>query len=107
MTEPLLFSTKALDVQADRIRSLIRTFVETCTSGSATPDFPRGVQRAKRDLELADIKFRQEASFSGPHELAMFLKWGLARVARVKNGFEVRGFLDIDDYIVWRAQEEG
>lgn len=56
---------------------------------------------------MAAIKFKQEAGFAGPHELAMLLKWGFARLARVKNGFEVRGFLDVDDYIAWRAQEEG
>ena len=35
------------------------------------------------------------------------LKWGLARIARVTSGFELRGFLDFNDYLAWRIQEEG
>lgn len=58
-------------------------------------------------MHLANTKFLTEAGFAGPHELSMLLKWGLARIARVKNGYEVRGFLEIDDYMVWRMQEEG
>jgi hypothetical protein len=106
LKEPFLFSTKALDVSSARVRSLVRCFVATCEP-SNTSYFPARHRPDRRDLHLANGTFLQEARFSGPHELGMLLKWGLARIARVKTGYEVRGFVEHDDYMTWRASEEG
>lgn len=108
-----MFSTKALDVSAARVRSLVHSFVATCESSAGRSTYsagsaaPTAYPTDRRDIHLANAKFLQEAGFAGPHELSLLLKWALARIARVKNGFEIRGFLDLDDYSTWRIQEEG
>ncbi|KAF8329758.1 uncharacterized protein EI90DRAFT_1341600 [Cantharellus anzutake] len=101
---PLLFSTQALDVSAARVRSLIRTFLVTCQS----PNLPHSSapRRSPMSATQAEAKWREELKFADPHALAMVLKWGLARIARVQSGFEVRGFISLDDYILWRSKEE-
>jgi hypothetical protein len=91
LTTPFIFSALALDVSAPAVNRLIESFLKTCTS----PD------------PSTDRKWRDEARFAGPHELGICLRWGLARVARVFGGQEVRGLLSYDSYIEWRDSELG
>ncbi|QRV95888.1 hypothetical protein RhiJN_23906 [Ceratobasidium sp. AG-Ba] len=91
LSTPLLFSTQALDVSAPRVRNLIRAFLGTCSDP---------VSRS------GDARFREEARFAGPHELAMTIRWGLARIVRMVNGLETHGFLDFEVYRAWRFSEE-
>lgn len=78
----------------------------TCEPSNLS-DFPTSRRPDRRGLHIANESFLQEARFAGPHELSMLLKWGLARIARVKTGYEVRGFIELDHYMTWRASEEG
>ncbi|EIN04164.1 hypothetical protein PUNSTDRAFT_138889 [Punctularia strigosozonata HHB-11173 SS5] len=89
LTTPFLFSSSALDVSASGVRRLVGAFLEWCR----TPTAER------------DAAWREEARFAGPHELAMALRWGLARVVRVSGGQEIRGLLDYKDYVDWRDAE--
>ncbi|KAG8989665.1 hypothetical protein FRB90_002136 [Tulasnella sp. 427] len=91
LTTPLLFSSQALDVSANRVRSLVRSFLGSCNRPSA----PTG-----------DAKWREDARLAGPHELGMVLRWGLARLMRVVNGVYVRGMLEWDVYVQWKTDEE-
>ncbi|KAG8686107.1 hypothetical protein FRC08_012743, partial [Ceratobasidium sp. 394] len=91
LSTPLLFSTQALDVSAPRVRNLIRAFLGTCSDP---------ISRA------GDARFREEARFAGPHEVAMTIRWGLARIVRMVNGTETHGFMDFDVYRAWRTSEE-
>ncbi|KAF8577497.1 hypothetical protein K439DRAFT_1364585 [Ramaria rubella] len=91
LTTPLLFSSKAIDISPSRIKRLIDTFLRTCSNfrpGSST-----------------DLKWREEAQFSGPHELAMMLRWGLARIVRIFQGHDARGILSWESYLRWREDE--
>ncbi|KAF8501207.1 hypothetical protein JB92DRAFT_2977043 [Gautieria morchelliformis] len=93
LTTPLLFSNHAIDISPTRIKRLIDTFLRTCSNycpGTAP-----------------DIKWREEAQFSGPHELAMTLRWGLARIVRISQGQETRGILSWETYLRWREDEGG
>lgn len=91
LTTPLLFSSQALDVSGNRVRSLVRSFLGSCHRPSA----PTG-----------DAKWREDAMLAGPHELGMVLRWGLARLMRVVNGVYVRGMLEWDVYVQWKSDEE-
>jgi len=55
----------------------------------------------------ADRKWREEAQFSGPHELGMMLRWGLARIIRIHGGQETRGIIAWEHYLRWRESEAG
>jgi Meiotically up-regulated protein Msb1/Mug8 domain len=93
LTTPLLFSNRAIEISPTRIKRLIDTFLRTCSNyfpGSAS-----------------DIKWREEAQFSGPHELAMALRWGLARIVRISQGQETRGIISWETYLRWREDEGG
>ncbi|KAG8907512.1 hypothetical protein FRB99_003885 [Tulasnella sp. 403] len=92
LTTPLLFSSQALDVSANRVRSLVRSFLTSCNRQAAP---------------ASEAKWREDARLAGPHELGMVLRWGLARVLRRVNHLSVRGLLDWDTYVQWKLDEEG
>jgi len=89
LTTPFLFSSAALDISMNAIKRLIHAFVASCEDRSK------------------EAKWREEARFTGMHELAMCLRWGLARVIRIIGGREVRGFFEWEYYNQWREQEIG
>ncbi|KAI0264839.1 hypothetical protein BC834DRAFT_924457 [Gloeopeniophorella convolvens] len=89
-TTPFLFSSLALDVKSSGVRRLVQAFLRTCVPFAA-PD--------------ADRTWREEARFAAPPELAMCLRWGLARVLRVSAGNAVRGLISWDRYIEWSEAE--
>lgn len=93
LTTPLLFSPLAIDIRPNVIRKLISSFVATCPHHLA--------------LSSTEAQWREEARFAGPHELAMLLRWGLARIVRLEQGVEVRGFVTWESYVLWRQQEQG
>ncbi|KZS88475.1 hypothetical protein SISNIDRAFT_459696, partial [Sistotremastrum niveocremeum HHB9708] len=90
---PFLFSTLAIDLSSGATRRLIDSFLRTCGTapGPAT--------------EAAEAKFAEDAKFAGPHELAMLLRWGLARILRLVEGAEMKGILDWEMYLRWREDE--
>ena len=92
LTTPFIFSSLALDVSSNAVKRLINAFLNTC----------RG-----RPTAEAERQWRDEARFAGPHELGMFLRWGLARIVRVVGGQEVRGLLSYENYIEWAEVEAG
>jgi Domain of unknown function (DUF1708) len=92
LTTPFLFSSLALDVNSSGVRRLIQAFLRTCVSFPA-PD--------------AEHTWHEEARFAAPAELAMCLRWGLARVLRVSGGNAVRGLLSWDAYVEWSEAELG
>ena len=51
--------------------------------------------------------FKGEATFAGPHDLGMLLRWGLARIVRVTQGVETRGLFGYETYLEWRKAERG
>lgn len=83
----------AIDIRPNVVKKLIAAFIATCPHHLA--------------LSSTEAKWREEAAFAGPHELAMLLRWGLARIVRLEKGIEVRGFLTWDNYVLWRQQEQG
>ncbi|TFK24469.1 hypothetical protein FA15DRAFT_655895 [Coprinopsis marcescibilis] len=93
ITTPFIFSNTALDISASGVRRLIHSFINTCA--------PRNQQEA----QVADLKWREEARFAGPHELGMCLRWGLARVIRSVGGQDVRGLVSYEQYIQFRDSE--
>jgi hypothetical protein len=95
ITTPFIFSTTALDISASSIKRIIRTFLNTCE--------PLSGQRA----DEAEVKWREEARFAGPHELGMCLRWGLARVIRSVGGQDVRGLVPWEHYVDYRESEAG
>lgn len=92
LTTPFIFSSLAVDLSSNAIRRIIRSFLTTCARPS--------------DAE-AERLWREEARFSGPHELGTVLRWGLARVVRIVGGQEVRGLLAWDHYFDFRDSEMG
>jgi hypothetical protein len=90
LTTPFLFSSLAIDINSARVRRLIQAFLHTCVSFPA-PD--------------AEYTWREEARFAAPPELAMCLRWGLARVMRVSGGNAVRGLISWDMYVEWSEAE--
>lgn len=93
LTTPLLFSNHAIDISPTRIKHLIDSFLRTCGNDCLGSS--------------ADLKWREEAQFSGPHELAMSLRWGLARIVRISQGQETRGIISWESYLRWREDEGG
>ncbi|KAF8666934.1 hypothetical protein RHS04_09376 [Rhizoctonia solani] len=92
LSTPLLFSTQALKLSAPRVKNLIRAFLSTCSDPIS---------------RQAETRFREEARFAGPHEVAMTIRWGLARIVRMVNGSETHGIMDFEVYRAWRANEQG
>ena len=90
LTTPFLFSSLALDVNSSGVRRLIQAFLRTCVS------FP---------AQDAERTWREEARFAAPPELAMCLRWGLARVLRVSGGHAARGLISWDMYVEWSEAE--
>ena len=81
-----------LDVNSSGVRRLIQAFLRTCVPFPA-PD--------------AERTWHEEARFAAPAELAMCLRWGLARILRVSGGNAVRGLLSWDAYVEWSEAELG
>lgn len=92
LTTPFIFSTLAMDISAPAIKRLIAAFLQTCANPSS---------------EDAERRWREEARFSGPHELGSCLRWGLARVVRIVGGQEVRGLISWEHYLDFRDSEAG
>lgn len=92
LTTPFIFSTLAMDISAPAIKRLIQAFLQTCANPSSAD---------------AERRWREEARFSGPHELGTCLRWGLARVVRIVGGQEVRGLIAWDHYLDFRDSEAG
>ncbi|KAH8995933.1 hypothetical protein EDB92DRAFT_1942827 [Lactarius akahatsu] len=90
LTTPFLFSSLALDVNSSGVRRLIQAFLRTCVAFPALD---------------AERTWRDEARFAAPPELAMFLRWGLARILRVSGGHAVRGLISWDMYVDWSEAE--
>jgi len=90
LTTPFIFSSLALDISANSVKRLIRAFLDTCTGGAD-----------------AELRWREEARLTGPHELGMCIRWGLARVVRVSGGQAVRGLIGWDHYTEFRDSEAG
>ncbi|CAE6411917.1 unnamed protein product [Rhizoctonia solani] len=91
LSTPLLFSTQALKLSAPRVKNLIRSFLGTCSEPVS---------------RQAEARFREEARFAGPHEVAMAMRWGLARIVRIVSGAETHGIMDFDVYRAWRVSEQ-
>ncbi|KDN37847.1 hypothetical protein RSAG8_09901, partial [Rhizoctonia solani AG-8 WAC10335] len=91
LSTPLLFSTQALKLSAPRVKSLIRSFLGTCSEPIS---------------RQAEARFREEARFAGPHEVAMTIRWGLARIVRIVGGAETHGIMEFDAYRAWRVSEQ-
>lgn len=92
LTTPFIFSCLALDISCNAVRRLINAFLNTCHS---------------RPTEEAERQWRDETRFAGPHELGMFLRWGLARIVRIVGGQEVRGLFSYECYVDWAESEAG
>ncbi|KAH9035224.1 hypothetical protein EDB85DRAFT_2215591 [Lactarius pseudohatsudake] len=90
LTTPFLFSSLALDVNSSGVRRLIQAFLRTCVAFPALD---------------AEHTWRDEARFAAPPELAMLLRWGLARILRVSGGHAVRGLISWDMYVDWSEAE--
>lgn len=90
ITSPFIFSTNGLDISSSAIKRLIRTFLNTCEPNSG---------------QKAELLWREEARYVGPYELAMCLRWGLARVIRSVGGQDVRGLVSWDHYVHFRDSE--
>jgi len=95
VTTPFIFSTTGLDISSSAIKRLIRTFLNTCE--------PHSGQMAHQ----VESKWREEARYVGPYELAMCLRWGLARVIRSIGGQDVRGLVSWEHYVQFRDSEAG
>ena len=92
ITTPFIFTTTGLDISSSAIKRLIRTFLNTCEPNSG---------------QNADLLWREEARFVGPYELAMCLRWGLARVIRSVGGQDIRGLVSWEHYLHFRDSETG
>lgn len=92
---PFLFSTLAIDLSSNATRRLIESFLGTCAVPPGPPQ------------DVAEQKFAEDAKFAGPHELAMLLRWGLARILRLVEGQEMKGILNWEFYLRWREDEAG
>ena len=99
----------ALDLTANGVKSLIKSFLAADQSSIANSDFA------------------QEVRFANPHNLAAMIKWSLARLSRfytvpvpssmaVKRTVEIqeevavvqqRGCLDSESYVQWKEAERG
>ncbi|EKM51347.1 uncharacterized protein PHACADRAFT_263416 [Phanerochaete carnosa HHB-10118-sp] len=90
LTTPFIFSSLALDVSSAAVKRLIDAFLKTCDG---------------RYSAEAERQWREEARLTGPHELGMCLRWGLARIVRIVGSQEVRGLLSYASYIDWSQAE--
>jgi len=95
VSTPFIFTNTALDVSSSKTKRLIRSFINTCAAQS------------QHEAQVADLQWREEATFAGPHELGMCLRWGLARVIRSVGGQDVRGLVSWEHYTEWRDAEAG
>ncbi|EJD38165.1 hypothetical protein AURDEDRAFT_116601 [Auricularia subglabra TFB-10046 SS5] len=91
LTTPLLFSTLALDVSLPFIKRIISAFLRTCPYVAASAE--------------AKARWLDEARVASPHDLAMTLRWALARIVRIERAQESRGLLSMEYYSRWRAAE--
>ncbi|KIY74238.1 hypothetical protein CYLTODRAFT_448003 [Cylindrobasidium torrendii FP15055 ss-10] len=89
ITTPFIFSSSALDTSTSGIKRLIRTFLDA----------------QLYHTEQHENKWREEARFANPHDLGMFMRWGLARVVRFADGREERGIVPWDHYTAFRDSE--
>ena len=96
ITTPFIFSNTGLDISSSSIKRLIRTFLNTCEPHSE-----------EHFAQEAESQWREEARYVGPHELAMCLRWGLARVIRSVGGQDVRGLVSWEHYAQFRDSEAG
>jgi hypothetical protein len=92
LTTPFIFSSLALNISSSAIKRLIQSFLNTCSNP--------GVADVERN-------WLEEAKFASPHELGMFLRWGLARIVRCVGGEDVRGLLSWEQYQSFRESEAG
>lgn len=92
ITTPFIFTTAGLDISSSAIKRLIRAFLNTCEPNSG---------------QMAESLWREEARYVGPYELAMCLRWGLARVIRSVGGQDVRGLVSWEHYLHFRDSESG
>ena len=92
ITTPFIFTTAGLDISSSAIKRLIRTFLNTCEPNSG---------------QNAEAQWREEARYVGPYELAMCLRWGLARVIRSVGGQDIRGLVSLEHYVHFRDSEAG
>ncbi|KAE9401015.1 hypothetical protein BT96DRAFT_621482 [Gymnopus androsaceus JB14] len=92
---PFIFSTLSLDINTSAAKRLVKTFLGTCVCPC---------WGGKRITQSGNGE--KEARFANMHELGTCLRWGLARIARVVDGVEVRGLLNWDHYIQWAEQEQ-
>jgi hypothetical protein len=113
LNTPLLFSSQALDLSASKIRLLINSYISTISQPSQSTAFKQ---------------YRDSLRLSSPHEAAWFLRWAMSRPVRLvredkvvespgkrKGGGkvvtvrerQVRGLVDLREYIVWRGKERG
>ena len=95
ITTPFIFSNTGLDISSSAIKRLIRAFLNTCEPHS------------EHSAHQAESQWREEARYVGPHELAMCLRWGLARVIRSVGGQDVRGLVSWEHYVQFRESEAG
>lgn len=113
LTTPLLFSSQALDLSATKTHVLINSYISTLSQ----PSHSAAANQYHDDLRLCS-----------PHEAAWFLRWALSRPVRLvredkavespgrKKGAgkvvtvqerQVRGLVDLREYVVWRGKERG
>lgn len=113
LNTPLLFSSQALDLSASKIRLLIASYISTISQPSQS---------------TASKQYRDSLRLSSPHETAWFLRWAMSRPVRLvredkvvespgkrKGGGkvitvqerQVRGLVDLREYVVWRGKERG
>lgn len=78
--EPLLFSTKALDINSEHVCNLIRTYLDV------------------RERET----WRRDLRFANPHDLAGLIKWALGRYVNPQGG---RGCIPWEMFEKWRFGE--
>ena len=89
-TTPFLYSSLALNISSSRVHRLIQVFLCTCVSFPA-PD--------------VEYTWGEEVRFAAPSELAMWLRWGLARVLRVSGANAVHGLISWDMYVEWNESD--
>jgi len=74
---------------------------------STLPEFVASFKLSSILAPDAEHTRHEEARFAGPTELAMCLRWDLARVLRISGGNVVRGLLSWDMYVGWSEAELG
>ncbi|KAF5387584.1 hypothetical protein D9757_006610 [Collybiopsis confluens] len=74
---PFVFNSDALDLNAGRVKRVIDQYVLSLTPLNRRRDAAGGF--------ASSFNFDEEARFAGSHELAMLLRWGMARVVRIET----------------------